>query len=68
MITSDYRGIKIKRIFCIDQLYYKKILMDISKVLIILVSSILIYLSFLFLGFNLRNKNIKAQNISKKDK
>ncbi len=68
MITCDYRGIKIKRIFCIDQLYYKKILMDISKVLIILVSSILIYLSFLFLGFNLRNKNIKAQNISKKDK
>ena len=68
MITCDYRGIKIKRIFCIDQLYYKKILMDISKILIILVSSILIYLSFLFLGFNLRNKNIKAQNISKKDK
>ena len=68
MITCDYRGIKIKRIFCIDQLYYKKILMDFSKVLIILVSSILIYLSFLFLGFNLRNKNIKAQNISKKDK
>ena len=67
MITCDYRGIKIKRIFCIDQLYYKKILMDFSKVLIILVSSILIYLSFLFLGFNLRNKNIKAQNISKKD-
>ena len=42
--------------------------MDISKLFIILISSIVIYLSFLFLGFNLRNKNIKAQNISKKDK
>ncbi len=42
--------------------------MDISKVLIILLGSILIYLSFLFLGFNLRNKNVKAQNLSKKDK
>ncbi len=41
--------------------------MDISKVLIILLGSILIYLSFLFLGFNLRNKNVKAQNLSKKD-
>ena len=42
--------------------------MDISKILIILLSTILIYLSFLFLGFNLRNKNIKAQGLSKKDK
>ena len=42
--------------------------MDISKILIILVGSILIYLTFLFLGFKLRNKNIKAQNITNKDK
>ena len=42
--------------------------MDISKLFIILIGSILIYLSFLFLGFNLRNKNIKAQGLSKKDK
>ena len=42
--------------------------MDISKILIILLGSIVIYLTFLFLGFNLKNKNIKAQNISKKDK
>ena len=42
--------------------------MNISKILIILVGSILIYLTFLFLGFKLRNKNIKAQNITKKDK
>ena len=42
--------------------------MDISKIIIILLGSVLIYLTFLFLGFNLKNKNIKAQNISKKDK
>ena len=42
--------------------------MDISKILIILVGGILIYLIFLFLGFNLRNKNIEAQNLTKKDK
>ncbi len=42
--------------------------MDISKLFIILIGSILIYLSFLFLGFNLRDKNIKAQNLTKKDK
>ncbi len=42
--------------------------MDISKIIIILLSSILIYISFLFLGFNLRNKNIKAQGLSNKEK
>ena len=42
--------------------------MDISKILIILFGSIIIYLIFLFLGFNLKNKNIKAQNFTKKDK
>ena len=42
--------------------------MDISKILAILLGSILIYITFLFLGFNLRNKNIKAQNLTKKDK
>ncbi len=42
--------------------------MDISKILTILLGSILIYLTFLFLGFKLRNKNIKAQNLTKKDK
>ena len=42
--------------------------MDISKILTMLLGSILIYLIFLFLGFNLRNKNIKAQNLTKKDK
>jgi len=41
-----------------------KILMDFSKISIILFSSIFIYLSFLIFGFKLRNKNIKAQNIS----
>ena len=42
--------------------------MDITKILTILLGSILIYLTFLLLGFNLRNKNIKAQNLTKKDK
>ena len=42
--------------------------MDISKILIILLGSIVIYLTFLFLGFNLKNKNIKAQNLPKKNK
>ena len=42
--------------------------MDIPKILIILLSTILIYLSFLLLGFNLRNKNIKAQGLNKKEK
>ena len=42
--------------------------MDFSKILIILIGSILIYLSFLFLGFKLQSNNIKAQNLSKKDK
>ena len=42
--------------------------MDISKILIILFGSIAIYLTFLFLGFNLKNKNIKAQNLTKKEK
>ena len=43
-------------------------IMNISKILIILLGSIVIYLTFLFLGFNLKNKNIKAQNLTKKDK
>ena len=42
--------------------------MDISKIIIILLGSVLIYLTFLFLGFNLKNKNIKAQNLTKIDK
>ena len=41
--------------------------MEITKILTILLGGILIYLTFLFLGFNLRSKNIKAQNVSKKD-
>ena len=42
--------------------------MDFSKLLIILLGSIFIYLSFFFLGFKLRNKNIKAQNLFEKEK
>ena len=36
--------------------------MNLPKILIILLSSIFLYMVFLFLGFKLRNKNIKAQN------
>lgn len=42
--------------------------MDISKIILILLGSVLIYLTFLFLGFNLKNKNIKAQNLTKTNK
>ena len=42
--------------------------MDPSKILLILFFSIIIYLSFLYLGLKLRNKNIKAQNLPKKEK
>ena len=41
--------------------------MDFPKIIFILLGSVLIYLSFLLLGFKLRNKNLKAQNISKKE-
>ena len=40
--------------------------MDFSKVLIIGIGGIFIYLTFLFFGIKLRNKNIKAQDTSKK--
>ena len=39
--------------------------MNLNTYVIILCSSILIYLMFLLLGFLLRNKNIKAQNLDK---
>ena len=54
--------------YALYKLYLKKILMDILKIFIMVLSTIIIYLSFLFLGFNLRNKNIKAQGLSKKEK
>ena len=41
--------------------------MDISKVVLIFVISLLIYFAFLFLGFFLKNKNIKAQNLKKEE-
>ena len=39
--------------------------MDISKIVLIFGLSLLIYFAFLFLGFFLKNKNQKAQNIKK---
>ena len=39
--------------------------MDITKIILIIGISILIYLIFLSLGFFLRNNNLKAQNLKK---
>ena len=46
-----------------DVIYIKKSFMDISKIVLILGISFLIYFAFLFLGFFLKNKNLKAQNL-----
>jgi len=37
--------------------------MDITTILIIGGSAIAIYIAFLFLGFTLKGKNVKAQNL-----
>lgn len=39
--------------------------MDITKLLLTFGISLLIYFAFLFLGFFLKNKNLKAQNLQK---
>ena len=41
--------------------------MDISKIVLIFGTSLLIYFAFLFLGFFLKNKNLKAQNLKKEE-
>ena len=41
--------------------------MDISKIVLIFAISFLIYFAFLFLGFFLKNKNLKAQNLKKEE-
>ena len=41
--------------------------MDISKIVLIFGISLLIYVTFLFLGFFLKNKNLKAQNLKKEE-
>ena len=41
--------------------------MDNSKVVLIFVISLLIYFAFLFLGFFLKDKNLKAQNLKKEE-
>ena len=41
--------------------------MDISKLVLIFGISLLIYFAFLFLGFFLKNKNLKAQNLKKEE-
>ena len=47
--------------------YVKKDFMDISKIVLIFGISLLIYFAFLFLGFFLKNKNLKAQNLKKEE-
>ena len=41
--------------------------MDISKIVLIFAISLLIYFAFLFFGFFLKNKNLKAQNLKKEE-
>ena len=41
--------------------------MDISNIVLIFGISLLIYVAFLFLGFFLKNKNLKAQNLKKEE-
>ena len=41
--------------------------MDIAKIVLIFGISLLIYFAFLFLGFFLKNKNLKAQNLNKEE-
>ena len=41
--------------------------MDISKIVLIFGMSFLIYFTFLFLGFFLKNKNLKGQNLKKEE-
>ena len=41
--------------------------MNISKIVLIFGMSLLIYFAFLFLGFFLKNKNLKAQNLKKEE-
>jgi len=48
-------------------IYIKKSFMDISKIVLIFGISLLIYFAFLFLGFFLKNKNLKAQNLKKEE-
>ena len=41
--------------------------MDISKIILIFGITLVIYFAFLFLGFFLRNKNLKAQNLKEEE-
>ena len=39
--------------------------MNSSKLILIFAISLLVYFTFMFLGFFLKNKNLKAQNLKK---
>ena len=47
--------------------YIKKSFMDISKIVLIFGISLLIYFAFMFLGFFLKDKNLKAENLKKEE-
>ena len=48
-------------------IYIQKSFMDISKIVLIFGISLVLYIAFLFLGFFLKNKNLKAQNLKKEE-
>ena len=48
-------------------LFISKNHMDNAKIVLIFGISLLIYFAFLFLGFSLKNKNLKAQNLKKEE-
>ena len=48
-------------------IYIKKSFMGITNIVLIFGISLLIYFTFLFLGFFLKNKNLKAQNLKKEE-
>ena len=41
--------------------------MDSTKLILIFGISLLIYFAFMLLGFSLKNKNLKAQNLKKEE-
>ena len=64
-MKNHYHRLNFEKNCC--NLYLKNHFMDISKVVLIFVISLLIYFAFLFLGFFLKDKNLKAQNLKKED-
>ena len=49
------------------RIYKNNHFMDITKLVLIFGLSLLIYFAFIFLGFFLKNKNLKAQNLKNEE-